>query len=190
MSRLRRSILAAASAAFLAALLAALLADLTLARPASAAEERVVNIYNWSDYIDPKVLDAFTRETGIKVVYDTYDNNEILETKLLAGRSGYDIVVPSGPYLQRLIRAGAFLPLDKSKLKNLGNLWPEVTNRLAVYDPGNTYAVDYMWGTTGIGYNVAAVRERLGANAALNSWNLVLNPASANKLKELSLIHI
>jgi putrescine transport system substrate-binding protein len=180
----RRVVLAAVAAALAGGLLAAL----PLARPAPAAEERVVNIYNWSDYIDPKVLDAFTRETGIKVVYDTYDNNEILETKLLAGRSGYDIVVPSGPYLQRLIRAGAFRPLDKSKLKNLGNLWPEVTGRLAAYDPGNIYAVDYMWGTTGIGYNVAALRERLGANAAVNSWSLVLNPASANKLKECGIM--
>ncbi|WP_370875391.1 polyamine ABC transporter substrate-binding protein [Methylobacterium amylolyticum] len=163
---------------------AALLAALLLAAPARAAEERVVNIYNWSDYIDPAVLDAFTKETGIKVVYDTYDNNEILETKLLAGRSGYDIVVPSGPYLQRLIRAGAFLPLDKARLKNLGNLWPEISSRLAVYDPGNQYAVDYMWGTTGIGYNVAQVRERLGPNAVINSWSAVLNPASINRLKE------
>ena len=103
---------------------ALLLAGLVLAGgPSRAAEpERVVNIYNWSDYIAPKVLEAFTRETGIKVVYDTYDNNEILETKLLAGKSGYDVVVPSGPFLQRLIRAGAFLPLDKAKLKNLGNV--------------------------------------------------------------------
>jgi putrescine transport system substrate-binding protein len=170
------------------ALFAALLLILGLAPPARAADERVVNIYNWSDYIAPKVLEAFTRETGIKVVYDTYDNNEILETKLLAGRSGYDIVVPSGPYLQRLIRAGAFLPLDKSKLKNLGNLWPEVSSRLAVYDPGNAYAVDYMWGTTGIGYNVAAVRERLGAGTPVNSWNVVLNPATAGKLKDCGIM--
>ncbi len=106
MSGPRRSVLAVAALAALAALGSA-------AMP-RAAEERVLNIYNWSDYIDPQVLEAFTRETGIKVVYDTYDNNEILETKLLAGRSGYDLVVPSGPYLQRLIRAGAFLPLDKS----------------------------------------------------------------------------
>ncbi|GJD77858.1 putrescine-binding periplasmic protein [Methylobacterium gregans] len=152
------------------------------------AEERVVNIYNWSDYIDPKVLEAFTRETGIKVVYDTYDNNEILETKLLAGRSGYDVVVPSGPFLQRLIRAGAFRPLDKTKLRNLGNVWPEIAGRLATYDPGNAYAVDYMWGTTGIGYNLSAVRERLGPNAALNSWSTVLNPTSANKLKECGIM--
>ncbi len=148
------------------------------------AEERVVNIYNWSDYIDPKVLDDFTKETGIKVVYDTYDNNEILETKLLAGKSGYDVVVPSGPFLQRLIRAGIFLPLDKAKIPNLKHAWPEITGRLQAYDPGNTYAVDYMWGTTGIGVNLGAVRERLGANAALNSWSLVLNPSSMAKLKD------
>jgi putrescine transport system substrate-binding protein len=180
----RRVVLAAAAAA----LLACIVAVLDPVRPVGAADERVLNIYNWSDYIDPQVLEAFTRETGIRVVYDTYDNNEILETKLLAGRSGYDLVVPSGPYLQRLIRAGAFLPLDKSRLKNLGNLWPEVSSRLAVYDPGNTYAVDYMWGTTGIGYNVAAVRERLGTGAPLNSWTTVLNPASANKLKECGIM--
>lgn len=161
-----------------------------LACGAARAEEqaRVVNIYNWSDYIDPKVLDAFTRETGIRVVYDTYDNNEILETKLLAGRSGYDVVVPSGPFLQRLIRAGAFLPLDKAKLKNLGNVWPDIAGRLAVYDPGNAYAVDYMWGTTGLGLNLGLVRERLGAGAALNTWNLVLNPAAANKLKDCGIM--
>ncbi|MCP1549858.1 putrescine transport system substrate-binding protein [Methylorubrum zatmanii] len=148
------------------------------------AEERVVNIYNWSDYIDPKVLDDFTKETGIKVVYDTYDNNEILETKLLAGKSGYDIVVPSGPFLQRLIKAGVFLPLDKAKIPNLKHAWPEISTRLQAYDPGNAFAVDYMWGTTGIGVNVSAVRERLGTNAPLNSWSLVLNPGSMAKLKD------
>ena len=94
------------------------------------------------------------RQTGIKVVYDTYDNNEIVETKLLAGKSGYDIVVPSGPFVQRLIGAKVFQKLDKAKLPNLANQWPEVTQRLAVFDPGNQYAVNYMWGTTGIGLNV------------------------------------
>ncbi|MCC0805205.1 polyamine ABC transporter substrate-binding protein [Methylobacterium sp. W2] len=146
--------------------------------------ERVVNIYNWSDYIDPKMLDAFTRETGIKVVYDTYDNNEILETKLLAGQSGYDLVVPTGPFLQRLIKAGVFRPLDKAKIPNLKHAWPEIAQRLAVYDPGNAYAVDYMWGTTGIGVNLGPVRERLGPNQALNTWTLVLNPALMAKLKD------
>ena len=105
---------------------------------AAAAQERVVNVYNWSDYIDPKVLENFTKETGIKVTYDTYDNNEIVETKLLAGKSGYDIVVPSGPFLQRLIKAGVFQKLDKGKLPNLTHMWPEVMQRLQVYDPGNS----------------------------------------------------
>ena len=164
-------------------LAAAVLALALLGAAPAHAAERVVNIYNWSDYIDPKVLDGFTKETGIKVVYDTYDNNEILETKLLAGKSGYDVVVPSGPFLQRLIRAGVFQPLDKGKLPNLANVWPDIAGRLQAYDPGNTYAVDYMWGTTGIGVNVGAVRERL-PNAPLNTWSLVLNPTSMNKLKE------
>ncbi|GJD95492.1 polyamine ABC transporter substrate-binding protein [Methylobacterium iners] len=164
----------------LGALLGLLLGLTSLAQ----AQERVVNIYNWSDYIDPKVLEAFTRETGIKVVYDTYDNNEILETKLLAGKSGYDVVVPSGPFLQRMIRAGIFQPLDRAKLPNLMHAWPEITARLAVYDPGNLHAVDYMWGTTGIGVNLGLVRERLGPNQPLNTWSLVLNAALLNKLKD------
>ncbi|MGU3539276.1 polyamine ABC transporter substrate-binding protein [Methylobacterium sp. A54F] len=166
----------------------ALLAGAAALPGGARAQERVVNIYNWSDYIDPGVLEAFTRETGIRVVYDTYDNNEILETKLLAGRSGYDVVVPSGPYLQRLIRAGAFQPLDKAKLPNLANAWPEIAARLSAYDPGNAYAVDYMWGTTGLGLNLKAVRERLGASQPLNTWNLVLNPASAAKLKDCGIM--
>ncbi len=132
----------------------------------------------------PECLAAFTKETGIKVVYDTYDNNEILETKLLAGRSGYDVVTPSGPFLQRLIRAGVFQPLDKAKVPNLVHAWPEIAARLAAYDPGNTYAVDYMWGTTGIGVNLALVRERLGASQPLNTWGLILNPGLMAKLKD------
>ncbi|WP_019904383.1 polyamine ABC transporter substrate-binding protein [Methylobacterium sp. 77] len=154
------------------------------AQAQAQAGERVVNIYNWSDYIDPKSLEAFTRETGIKVVYDTYDNNEILETKLLAGQSGYDLVVPTGPFLQRLIKAGVFRPLDKAKIPNLKHAWPEIAQRLSVYDPGNAYAVDYMWGTTGIGVNLKAVRERLGPNQPLNTWTLVLNPGLMAKLKD------
>ena len=130
------------------------LAVSTIAAP---AQERVVNVYNWSDYIDPKMLEEFTQQTGIKVVYDTYDNNEIVETKLLAGRSGYDLVVPSGPFLQRLIKAKIFRPLDKEKLPNIVNLWPEIMQRLAVFDPGNQHAIDYMWGTTGLGINVNRV---------------------------------
>ncbi len=161
-----------------------------MSRPSPAeAQERVVNVYNWTDYVDPKVLEDFTKETGIKVVYDMYDNNEIVETKLLAGKSGYDIVVPSGPFLARLIKAGVFLPMDRARLSNAGAIWPEVAQRLAAHDPGNRFAVNYMWGTTGIGINVKKVQERLGANAPLNSWDLLMKPELSNKLKDCG-IHV
>ena len=116
---------------------------------------------NWSDYIAEDTIAKFTAETGIKVVYDVFDSNEILETKLLAGGSGYDVVVPTATFLQRQIAAGVFQKLDKSKLPNLSNMWNEITKRVATYDPGNEYAVDYMWGTTGIGYNVDKVKAIL-----------------------------
>ena len=151
---------------------------------ADAQGPRMVNVYNWSDYIDPKVLEDFTKETGIKVQYDTFDANETLETKLLAGKSGYDVVVPTAYFLERQIKAGVFQKLDKSRLKNLGNVWPDIAKRLAVYDPGNQYAVNYMWGTTGIGYNVKAMRERLGANATIDSWDIVFKPELLAKFKD------
>jgi putrescine transport system substrate-binding protein len=147
-------------------------------------QERVVNVYNWSDYIDVKVLEDFTKETGIKVQYDTFDANETLETKLLAGKSGYDVVVPTAYFLERQIKAGVFRKLDKSKLKNLGNVWPEIAARLSVYDPGNLYAVNYMWGTTGIGYNVKAMRERLGQNGKIDSWEIVFRPENLAKFQD------
>src|SRR3954462_14893415 len=167
----------------LRAALSALAVIATLAGGAAGAQERVVNVYNWSDYIDPKVLESFTKETGIKVTYDTYDNNEIVETKLLAGKSGYDVVVPSGPFLQRLIQAGVFRRLDKGKLPNLKNMWPEVMQRLQVYDPGNQYGVNYMWGTTGIGVNVQKAQQRLGSQA-LNPWVVALHWELISKLKD------
>jgi len=151
---------------------------------APAQNARVVNVYNWSDYIDPTVLEDFTKETGIKVQYDTFDANETLETKLLAGKSGYDVVVPTGYFLQRQISAGIFQKLDKSKLPNLSNVWSEVAKRLASYDPGNQYAVNYMWGTTGIGYNVKAMHERLGPNATIDSWDVVFKPELLAKFKD------
>jgi putrescine transport system substrate-binding protein len=144
------------------------------------AQDRVVNIYNWSDYIEPKVLEEFTRETGIKVVYDVFDSNDVLETKLLAGKTGYDVVVPSQTYMQRLITAGVFQKLDKSKLPNLKNVWPEIARRLATYDPGNDYGVNYMWGTTGIGVNLDRAKERLGG-APLDSWDVVFKPELLTK---------
>ncbi|MCK9919084.1 polyamine ABC transporter substrate-binding protein [Microbacteriaceae bacterium K1510] len=152
--------------------------------PAGAQAPRTVNVYNWSDYIDPTVLEDFTKETGIKVQYDTFDANETLETKLLAGKSGYDVVVPTAYFLERQIKAGVFQKLDKSKLPNLTNVWPEIGKRLAGYDPGNQYAVNYMWGTTGIGYNVKAVKARLGEGAVIDSWDAVFKPEELAKLKD------
>ena len=149
-----------------------------------AANERTVNFYNWSDYIEPKVLEDFTKETGIKVKYDTFDSNDLLETKLLAGRSGYDLVVPTAYFLERQIKAGVFQKLDKSKLPNLVNAWDEIAKRLAVYDPGNQYAVNYMWGTIGIGYNVKKAREVLGAEAKIDSWDTVFKPEIVAKFKD------
>jgi putrescine transport system substrate-binding protein len=151
------------------------------------ANERVVNFYNWSDYIAPTVLADFSKETGIKVRYDTFDSNDTLEAKLLAGKSGYDVVVPTAYFLARQIQAGVFLKLDKANLPNLVNAWPEITDRLAAYDPGNAYAVNYMWGTTGIGYNVKAARQILGANAGvslLDSWDDIFDPARIAKFKD------
>ena len=159
----------------------------------AAAQQRVVNFYNWSDYIDPTVLDDFSKESGIKVRYDTFDSNDTLEAKLLAGKSGYDVVVPTAYFLARQITAGVFQKLDKAKLPNLVNAWPEIARRLAVYDPGNQYAVNYMWGTTGIGYNVNAARKILGsdaaATAAMGSWDAVFDPEKIARFKDCG-IHL
>ena len=172
----------------------AIVAALALAPAAMAApQQRVVNFYNWSDYIDPTVLDDFSKESGIKVRYDTFDSNDTLEAKLLAGKSGYDVVVPTAYFLARQITAGVFQKLDKAKLPNLVNAWPEIARRLAVYDPGNQYAVNYMWGTTGIGYNVNAVRKILGSDAAaaaaMGSWDAVFDPEKIAKFKDCG-IHL
>ncbi len=148
------------------------------------AQERTVNFYNWSNYVAPGVLEDFTRETGIKVVYDTFDANETLETRLLAGKSGYDVVVPTAYFLQRQIAANIFQKLDKSKLPNLANAWPVVTKQLAIYDPGNQFAANYMWGTTGIGYNVKMVQKILGADAKIDSWDIVFKPENLAKFKD------
>ena len=158
-----------------------LLGALALSISAACAQQRVVHVYNWSDYVDAKLLDEFTRETGIKVVYDTYDSNETLEAKLLAGRSGYDLVAPSGTFLQRQIQSGLYRPLDRSKLSNAKHLWPEVDARLAVYDPGNQHAVNYMWFTTGIAYDVAKAKTRIG-DQPLNTWDILFKPELLRKI--------
>jgi putrescine transport system substrate-binding protein len=164
--------------------LVSLVAALALFSPSVKAEQRTVNFYNWSNYMAPLVLEDFTRETGIKVVYDTFDANETLETRLMAGKSGYDVVVPTAYFLQRQITANIFQKLDKSKLPNLANAWPVVTQRLATYDPGNLYAANYMWGTTGIGYNVRMVQKILGPDATIDSWDSVFKPENLAKFKE------
>ena len=149
---------------------------------AAVASAEEVRVYNWSDYIDEDLLAKFEEETGIDLVYDVFDSNEVLETKMLAGGSGYDVVVPSGTFLQRQIAAGAFQKLDKSQLSNLPNMWDVVEARTAQYDPGNEYSINYMWGTTGIGVNVGKVQELLGEDAPMDSLSLIFDPANMEKL--------
>jgi putrescine transport system substrate-binding protein len=158
-------------------------AAVLLLSPAQA-QQRTVNFFNWSNYMAPGVLEEFSRETGIKVVYDTFDANETLETRLLAGKSGYDVVVPTGYFLQRQITAKVFLKLDKSRLPNLKNAWPVVTQRLATYDPDNNYGANYMWGTTGIGYNVKMAQKILGPDAKIDSWDIVFKPENLSKFRD------
>jgi len=147
------------------------------------AGEKFLNVYSWIDYIDPATVRNFEKETGIKVRYDTYDNNEFLETKLLTGHTNYDIVLPAENFFDRQLRAGVYRKLDKSLLPNLVNADPDILRRMAVHDPGNLYAIPYMWSTTGLGYNVDKVRARLGGNPP-DSWALLLDPGNAAKLKD------
>ena len=151
---------------------------------ATAASADSVRVYNWSDYIDEELLEKFEAETGLDLIYDVFDSNEVLETKMLAGGSGYDVVVPTADFLQRQISAGAFQKLDKSKLSNMDNMWDVIEARTDQYDPGNEYAINYMWGTTGLGVNVGKVTEILGDDAPLSSMELVLNPDNMSKLAE------
>jgi putrescine transport system substrate-binding protein len=164
-------------------LVAAAMLSAAVCSPATA--QRIVNIYNWSDYIAPQVLERFSKETGIRVRYETFDSNDTLETKLLAGKSGYDVVIPTAYFMERQIKIGIFQKLDKTKLPNLVNLWPEISARLARYDPGNQYAVNYMWGTTGIGFNRKSAREVLGyAGLAVDSWDIVFRPEILSRFKD------
>jgi putrescine transport system substrate-binding protein len=151
--------------------------------PAAAqSEEQVLNVYNWSDYIAENTIADFEKETGIKVRYDVYDSNETLEGKLLAGNSGYDIVVPSANFLEKQIKAGIYRTIDKSKIPNLKNMNPDIMQRLALHDPENAHAVNYMWGTTGIGYNVDKIAKAM-PNAPIDSWHMVFDPAVVKNLK-------
>jgi len=150
---------------------------------AASTVSGALHIYNWSDYIDPALLKEFTAATGVKVVYDTFDSNEVLETKVLQGHTGYDLVVPSNHNVPRYIAAKAIQPLDKSRLKGLENLSPEVMSHMAPFDPGAKYAIPYMQGTIGIGYNTAAVAKRL-PGVKIDSWSIVFDPKTLAKLKD------
>lgn len=154
------------------------------AATAPAAEDKVLNIYNWSDYIAEDTIANFEAETGIKVTYDVFDSNEVLEAKLMAGSTGYDIVVPSLSFLGRQIQAGVFQPLDKAKLSNYGNLDADLMSRIARQDAENAHSLPYLWGTTGIGYNVEKVKAALGEDAPVDSWDLVFKPENMAKLKD------
>jgi putrescine transport system substrate-binding protein len=148
-----------------------------------AAEPKVVHVYNWSDYIAEDTLEKFQAETGIKVQYDVFDQNETLEAKLLAGKSGYDVVFPSAqPFAQRHIAAGIYRPLDRKKLPNHKNLDPEVLKLLTAVDPGNKHVVPYMWGTTGIGFNVDKVAAALGDDVPVDSLRVLFDPTVVSKL--------
>ena len=147
------------------------------------SSEKVLNVYNWSDYIQPSVITDFEKEYGIRVNYDVFDSNEILETKLLTGHTNYDIVVPSAAFLERQLQADVYQKLDKSLLPNLKNVDPRVAQDESLYDPGNQYSVDYMWITSGVGYNTAAIRERF-ADAPVDSWRMLFDPEVVSKFAD------
>jgi putrescine transport system substrate-binding protein len=151
------------------------------ANNSAAASGKVLNLYIWSDYLAADTLSNFEKQTGIKVHVAYFDTNETLETKLLAGSSGYDVVVPTASYFERQIKAGVYLTLDKSKLPNLKNMDPQLMSKVALHDPDNAHGIIYTWGTNGIGYNEKMVKA-LMPDAPLDSWRLVLDPAVASKV--------
>lgn len=171
MKNLKKSLLAVSTAALLGGAISA-----------HAAGE--LKIFNWSDYIAEDTIANFEKETGIDVTYDVYDSNETLDARLLTGRSGFDIVVPSNHFLTKQIQAGVYQKLDHSKLPNMVNLDPKLMDQLQTVDPGATHAIPYMWGTTGVGYNVDKVKAALGEDAPTNSWDLVFDPQVSSKLKD------
>ena len=175
MARLSHALFAIAAAALLG-----------WAGPARADEEKVLNVYNWSDYIGEHTVETFEKQTGIKVNYDVYDSNETLETKLLTGHTGYDVVVPSGGFLGKQVQAGVFRTLDKNLLPNLKNMDESILKAEAAFDPGNVHAVPYFWGTVGIGYNVKKIQDRM-KDAPVNSLDIVFKPEYAQKFADCGL---
>lgn len=159
------------------------LASLLLSSALAAAEEKVLNVFNWADYIGPTTLADFEAEHGIRVNYDLYDSTAVVDARLLAGKTGYDVVLQALRYSARLIEVGVFQPLDRSKLTLWDNLDPWVLQAMSNYDPGNRYATPYMWGTTGFAYNVAMLRERM-PDAPLDSAALVFDPVNAARFAD------
>ncbi|AZD67127.1 putrescine transport system substrate-binding protein [Pseudomonas chlororaphis] len=156
---------------------------LTVLFGATAQAESKVSVYNWTDYIGETTLADFQAKTGTRVIYDVFDSNETLEGKLLAGRTGYDVVVPSNHFLARQVKAGAFLKLDRAQLPNWQNLDPKLLALLEQNDPGNQYSVPYLWGTNGIGYNVDKVKQVLGVDR-IDSWAVFFEPENLKKLSQ------
>ncbi len=154
-----------------------------LALPGLAEEDKLLNVYNWVDYIGPDTIKIFEARTGIKVTYDVFDSNDVLQGKLLAGSSGFDIVVPTSGYHARMLQAGAFQRLDHTKLPNLKHMDPVLMKQLERFDAGNQYGIPYLWGTTGLGINRQLVTEMLGEDAPVDSWALVFEPGNLEKLK-------
>jgi putrescine transport system substrate-binding protein len=148
------------------------------------AEEKVLHVFNWSDYIADDTVKNFEEKTGIKVTYDVFDSNDVLETRLLAGSSGFDVVVPSASFLERQIKAGVFQKLDKAQLPNLANMDPDIMQRVALHDPSNDHSIPYLWGTTGIGYNEAKLKKILGDGVIPDSWNYIFDPKLIAKFKD------
>ncbi|MDD7912111.1 polyamine ABC transporter substrate-binding protein [Pseudovibrio exalbescens] len=155
---------------------------------AAAAQDRVVNVYNWSDYVDDEVLKQFEEETGISVNYDVFDSNEVLETKLLTGSTGYDVVAPTAQFLNRQVQAGVFQKLDRDKLPNLKHMDKTLMERLSKLDPENAYSINYMWGTSGMGINREKILA-LAPEAPLNSWELLFNPEILKQFSECG-VHV
>ena len=183
-------LLAAAAGLVSSAILVAALVT-PAAVQAAAPDQKVLNIYNWSDYIGDDTLKNFEKETGIKVNYDTYDSNEILHSKLIAGKTGYDIVVPSAHFAKMQLEAGLFQKLDRSKLGNWGNLDPAVLQMMSRFDPGNQYLVDWMWGFITVGINTGKVKQALGGlPMPANPWDLVFDPKYTSKLKSCGISYL
>ena len=159
------------------------LLPLMLAATLSQAAE-TVKVYNWSDYIAPDTMKNFSRDSGIAFTYDVFDSNETLDGKLMTGNSGYDVVFPSNHFLARQIQGAALKKLDKSQLPNWKNLNPVLLKALEVNDPGNQHGFPYLWGSTGIGYNVAKVKAVLGDDAPVDSWDLIFKPENMEKLSK------